>query len=101
MLPYASPYTRHTTCHDVTPRVMTSHHVTNLPQIAAEVAAPLQNVSKVTLVSGPNGEVGAAKLTGEVLEIVRRLPKVIEEITGVDMSKVQAIYRAPYNSMTP
>ena len=63
---------------------------TNPPlfQIAAEVAAPLQNVNKVTLVSGPNGEVGAAKLTGEVLEIVRKLPKVIEEITGVDMSKV-------------
>ena len=59
------------------------------PQIAAEVAAPLQNVNKVTLVAGPNGEVGAAKLTGEVLEIVRKLPKVIEEITGVDMSKVR------------
>ena len=42
----------------------------------------------MTLVAGPNGEVGAAKLTGEVLEIVRRLPKVIEEITGVDMGKV-------------
>ena len=62
-----------------------------LPKIAAEVAAPLQNVNKVTLVAGPNGEVGAAKLTGEVLEIVRRLPKVIEEITGVDMSKAMKI----------
>lgn len=62
-----------------------------LPKIAAEVAAPLQNVNKVTLVSGPNGEVGAAKLTGEVLEIVRKLPKVIEEITGVDMSKAMKI----------
>ena len=70
----------HTPSRDVTQNV--------LPQIAAEVAAPLQNVNRVTLVSGPNGEVGAAKLTGEVLEIVRKLPKVIEEITGVDMSKV-------------
>jgi len=65
-----------------------------LPKIAAEVAAPLQNVNKVTLVAGPNGEVGAAKLTGEVLEIVRALPKIIEEITGVDMSKAMKISQA-------
>lgn len=62
-----------------------------LPKICAEVAAPLQNVNKITLVAGPNGEVGAAKLTGEVLEIVRNLPKVIEDITGVDMSKAMKI----------
>lgn len=65
-----------------------------LPKIAAEVAAPLQNVNKITLVAGPNGEIGAAKLTGEVLEIVRKLPKVIEEITGVDMSKAMKIATA-------
>ena len=28
-----------------------------LPKIAAEVAAPLQNVGKITLVAGPNGKI--------------------------------------------
>lgn len=62
-----------------------------LPKIAAEVAAPLQNVNKITLVAGPNGEVGCSKLTGEVLEIISMMPKVIQDLTGVDMAKAMKI----------
>ena len=43
-------------------------------QVAAEVAHPLsQGVEKVTMVSTGNGEIGAAKLTGEVMDIVARV----------------------------
>jgi len=58
-----------------------------LPKIAAEIAAPLGQARKVTMVSMGKGEVGAAKLTGEVLEIMERLPKVVEGMTGVNISK--------------
>merc|ERR1712130_893958 len=44
-----------------------------LPKIAAEVAAPLTNAKKITLVA-TGGEIGAAKITGEVMEVVSRLP---------------------------
>merc|ERR1711885_29048 len=56
-----------------------------LPQIACEIAAPLATANKVTMVSSGGGEVGAAKLTGEVLDVVRRLPAVVEVMTGVKL----------------
>lgn len=58
-----------------------------LPKVAAEVAAPLSQAKKVTMVSSGNSDVGAAKLTSEVLEVVEKLPKVVEGMTGVDISK--------------
>jgi flotillin len=57
-------------------------------QIAAEVAAPLSQAKKVTMVSSGNGSIGAAKLTGEVLDIVVRVPEVVKALTGVDIMKV-------------
>ena len=56
--------------------------------MAAEVAAPLSQAKKVTMVSSGKGEVGAAKLTNEVFEVMARLPHVVEGMTGVDISKV-------------
>ncbi|XP_008477980.1 flotillin-1 [Diaphorina citri] len=38
--------------------------------VAAEVAAPLSQTKRVTMVSSGSGELGAAKLTGEILTIV-------------------------------
>ena len=37
------------------------------------------------MVSSGGGEIGAAKLTGEVLDVVRRLPAVVEVMTGVKL----------------
>ncbi|VEN34405.1 unnamed protein product [Callosobruchus maculatus] len=58
-----------------------------IPKIAAEVAAPLSQAKKITMVSSGNGEVGAAKLTGEVLDIVNRVPLLVKSMTGVDISR--------------
>ncbi|XP_063837734.1 uncharacterized protein LOC135086847 isoform X3 [Ostrinia nubilalis] len=58
-----------------------------LPKVAAEVAAPLSQARKVTMVSCGGGEVGAAKLTGEVLSIVQCIPDLVKGVTGVDISK--------------
>lgn len=59
-------------------------------QVAAEVAAPLSQVKKVTMISTGTGEVGAAKLTGEVLSIVSKVPEIVKNLTGVDIVKVCA-----------
>lgn len=40
------------------------------------------------MVSIGKGEVGAAKLTGEVLDVMEKLPKVVENMTGVNITKV-------------
>merc|ERR1711868_40915 len=57
-----------------------------LPKIAAEIAAPLTEAKKITMVSTGGGDIGAAKLTGEVLDVVARLPEVVEAMTGVKMA---------------
>lgn len=58
-----------------------------LPKVAAEVAAPLSQAKKITMVSSGTGEVGAVKLTGEVLQIVNKIPDLVKSITGVDISR--------------
>jgi flotillin len=57
-------------------------------QVAAEVAAPLSQAKKITMVSSGQGDIGAAKLTGEVLSIVSKVPEVVKSLTGVDIVKV-------------
>jgi len=42
----------------------------------------------VKMVSIGKGDVGASKLTGEVLDVMERLPKSVEGLTGVDITKV-------------
>jgi len=56
--------------------------------MAAEVAAPLSHAKKLTMVSAGSSQVGVSKVTTEVLQVVERLPKMVEGITGVDISKV-------------
>jgi flotillin len=58
-----------------------------LPKIAAEIAAPLSQANKITMVSSGKSDVGAAKLTGEVMEIMERMPKLVEGLTGVNITK--------------
>jgi len=58
-----------------------------LPKIAAEVAAPLSQTKKITMVSSGSGDIGAAKLSGEVLSIVQRIPELVKQMTNIDISK--------------
>ncbi|XP_022111461.1 flotillin-1-like [Acanthaster planci] len=58
-----------------------------LPKVAAEIAAPLAQVNKVTMVASGNGDVGATKLTGEVMDIMNRVPQLVEKMTGVNISE--------------
>merc|ERR1712106_1084060 len=57
-----------------------------LPKVAAEIAAPLSQTKKITLVSCGDGEVGAARVTGEVLDIMVKVPDMVNRMTGVDIT---------------
>ncbi|KAJ8334415.1 hypothetical protein SKAU_G00400540 [Synaphobranchus kaupii] len=59
-----------------------------LPLIAEEISRPLSAAQKITMVSSGGSEVGAAKLTGEVLDIMTRLPEAVQKLTGVSISQV-------------
>lgn len=56
--------------------------------MAEEISKPLSAAHKVTMVSSGSSEVGAAKLAGEVLDIMTRLPSAVEKLTGIDISQV-------------
>jgi len=57
-----------------------------LPKVAAEVAAPLSQAKKITMVSDGSGEVGAARITSEVLEVMIKVPEMVNRMTGVDVT---------------
>lgn len=57
-----------------------------LPQVAREVSTPLLNTKKITMVSTGDAEVGANKLTNEVLGIMASLPETVHRMTGVDIT---------------
>uniref|UniRef100_S4RGD7 Flotillin n=1 Tax=Petromyzon marinus TaxID=7757 RepID=S4RGD7_PETMA len=61
-----------------------------LPKIATEVSQPLSKARKVTMISSGGGEVGASKLTSEVLDIMSKLPESVERLTGVKISQVRS-----------
>ena len=39
------------------------------------------------MVSSGGAEIGAAKLTGEILDVVNRIPQLVESMTGVKMQQ--------------
>ena len=61
-----------------------------LPKVAAEVSAPLSRVNKITMVAQSDGEIGASRLTDEVLTIINRVPDVVKNMTGVDIASTIA-----------
>lgn len=41
------------------------------------------------MVSSGNGEIGAAKLTSEILAIIDKVPELAKAMTGVDIKRVR------------
>jgi flotillin len=59
-----------------------------LPKVAAEVAAPLAQCNRVVMVSQGDGQIGAGKLTGEVLDIITKVHLTVAQLTGTSASNV-------------
>merc|ERR1711892_1048142 len=57
-----------------------------LPKIAAEVAGPISETNKITMVSTGDGPIGASRVTNEVLDIMGSLPDTVKKMTGVDIT---------------
>ncbi|XP_022173319.1 flotillin-1 [Myzus persicae] len=59
-----------------------------LPKLAAEVAAPFENTKKITMVASGDGDVGAVRLTNEIIQIVNKVPEMVTTLTGVKINDV-------------
>lgn len=56
-----------------------------LPKLAAECSAPLMSCKKIKIVSSGEGEIGTAKLTQEVVDIMNSVPLLLQKNTGVNI----------------
>merc|ERR1711881_132828 len=65
-----------------------------MPKVAAEIAEPLSKANKVTMISDNASDIGAAKLTGEVLSIMSSIPDTVNKMTGVNIAKQMSERRA-------
>ena len=59
-----------------------------LPQVASEIAAPLSKVNKITMVADANGEIGASRMTDEVLSVMTKVPEIVGAMTGISIKKI-------------
>ena len=67
--------------------------ITNLPEMVRAIAEPLSKVDKISIVStgGANGgNLGASRVTGDVVNMLAQMPAILEALTGVKMSDLMA-----------
>jgi len=62
----------------------------SMPKVAAEIAAPLSQAKRITMVTDGSGDIGAAKLTNEVLMIMANVPNSVKNMTGIDITQVMS-----------
>jgi flotillin len=63
--------------------------IANLPEVVRAIAEPLSKVDKISIVStggGSNGNLGANRLTGDIVNIAAQVPLLLEALTGTRMS---------------
>merc|ERR1719510_991835 len=58
-----------------------------MPKVASEIATPLAKAKKITMISDGQSDIGASKLTQEVLQIMGAIPDTVTKMTGVDIAK--------------
>ncbi|TDQ36764.1 flotillin family protein [Aureibacillus halotolerans] len=61
-----------------------------LPEYAEKIAAPLQNIDKITVIdqggSGSGG--GAAKVSNYVTSLMTQLPETLKDVSGIDLNGI-------------
>lgn len=59
-----------------------------LPEIAGQIAAPMGNIDKITIVEAGGEGNGVSKLTNSVTNLMHTLPTVVEDLTGIKLGEV-------------
>jgi flotillin len=66
--------------------------LSSMPEVVANIARPLSQVDKITIVStgdGHNG-MGAHQVTGDITRIVAQFPALVETLTGIKLSDLMS-----------
>jgi flotillin len=63
--------------------------ITGLPEVARALAAPLQNIDKITIISTGDGDAaGMHKITGDMAKMAAQIPALFETLSGMQMSEL-------------
>ena len=68
--------------------------ITNMPEIVKALAAPLENVDKITIVSTGGDTAGMNKVTGDLTKMAAQIPALFETLSGMQMSDLFARVKA-------
>jgi len=76
--------------------------IDKLPEIVRAVAEPLSRTDKIIIISNGADNVGASKITKEVIDVVTQVPPMLEAMTGVDLKgMIDRIQNKPPESAVP
>jgi hypothetical protein len=67
--------------------------VSNLPEIVRAMAEPLSKVDRISIVStggGHDGNLGANRITGDLVSMLAQVPAVLQAVTGLRMDELLA-----------
>jgi flotillin len=67
---------------------MTEMIINVLPQIAGQIAAPLSQIDKITIIGGGDGGNGVGQVADNVPIVMTKLFESVKETTGVDLKEV-------------
>jgi len=63
--------------------------ISGLPEVVKAIAAPLENVDRITIVStGGSDSVGVNKLTGDMAKVAAQVPALFEALSGMQVSEL-------------
>jgi flotillin len=68
--------------------------ISSMPEIVRALAAPLQNVDKITIISTGGDTAGMNKLTGDLTTMAAQIPALFETLSGMKMSELFAKVKA-------
>mgnify|MGYP000034450107 FL=1 len=67
---------------------MTDMIIKILPEMAGQIAKPLEAIDKVTIIDGGNGETGVGSFSGNVPSVLAKTIESVKETTGFDLTEV-------------
>lgn len=69
--------------------------IKTMPRIAAEIAGPIENMNKMTIVSSGDGQIGFSRITSEVMHVMNECPNSVNQMTGIDLrAEIQKVMMA-------
>jgi len=68
--------------------------ISSMPELIRALAAPLQNVDKITIVSTGGDTAGMSKITGDMAKMAAQIPALFETLSGMQMSELFAKVKA-------